>query len=265
MKIESEELLKKIDEFCEYRKITVSNEEKINFKKRIEHELDCNQILSFDQFIDLLTHNEELDAEAHKNLIFNDEIEEITEVGEIEMLDFNISGNRLFYVNNILTHNSATNNTEDADNSNVSDSMGTVMTSDFMLFLLQNEEMKERKEIVCKCTKNRFTGRTDTWIMSVDYEHMRFADMLVQGNNTSIDEINTAIDMGGPKIDEDFGIITAEKQENAEEFGKSEIRDILHEDFEKVKEFDSKHSKESVEKDPFSGDALDDLYNELGI
>ena len=72
---------------------------------------------------------------------------------------------------------SAVNKTDDVDNSAISDSLGTAMTADFMLFLLQSEDMKTRSEIVCKVTKNRFNGRTDTWLMGVDYPKMRFFDL----------------------------------------------------------------------------------------
>lgn len=88
---------------------------------------------------------------------------------------------------------SAVNNT-DASNDSVSDSIGTVQTADFIVFLLQNEQMKEENLITCKCTKNRFTGRTDTWDMNVDYEHMRFTDVLVQGNGLTTSEANDAIE-----------------------------------------------------------------------
>ena len=152
---------------------------------------------------------------------------------------------------------SATNNIDDADNSNVSDSMGTVMTADFMMFLLQNEEMKDKREIVCKITKNRFAGKTDTWMMNIDYDKMRFSDMLIQnaGSDIANIDITTSFDNSSP-ITDDFGIITAEKQEKAEQFADKEVKDIYREDVQKVKEADSKN--------PFSND-LDSLYKDLGL
>ena len=154
----------------------------------------------------------------------------------------------------------ATNNIEDADNSNVSDSIGTVMTADFMLFLLQNEEMKEKKEIVCKITKNRFGGVTDTWLMNIDYDKMRFMDMLIQ--NSGAATASTAFDASTGNtenvIEDDFGIVTAEKQVKAEEFAKKEVGDIAREDIQKIQKADSKN------KDPFNND-LDALYAELNI
>lgn len=150
---------------------------------------------------------------------------------------------------------SATNNVDDADNSAVSDSMGSVMTADFMLFLLQNEEMKERKEIVCKVTKNRFAGRTDTWLMNIDYEHMRFNDMLVQNAGTDIGITETPIGVKAP-MDTDFGLITPAKQAEAEAFANQEVKDIAREDAVKLMNSDK--------PDPFKND-IEDIYKELGL
>lgn len=155
---------------------------------------------------------------------------------------------------------SATNNIDEADNSNVSDSMGTVMTADFLMFLLQNEEMKERKEIVCKITKNRFAGKTDTWLMNIDYDHMRFNDMLIQGQVDLNIEATLGLNTPVPKasISDDFGVITSTKQKAAEDFANSEVKAIVREDVQKVLAADSQ------KKDPFDND-IDKLYKELGI
>jgi replicative DNA helicase len=154
----------------------------------------------------------------------------------------------------------ATNNIDEADNSNVSDSMGTVMTADFLMFLLQNEEMKERKEIVGKITKNRFAGITDTWLMNIDYDHMRFNDMLIQGQVNLNIEATLGLDTPVPKasIQDDFGVITSTKQKAAEDFANSEVKAIVREDIQKVMASDSQ------KKDPFDND-IDKLYAELGI
>lgn len=154
---------------------------------------------------------------------------------------------------------SATNNIDDADNSNVSDSMGTVMTADFMMFLLQDEKMKERKEIVCKITKNRFGGVTDTWRISVDYEHMRFSDQLVQENDLSnIDITNTLGLNKSQKLSDDFAILTVDRNKEAEKYATAEIKSIVREDVRKI----IQHDKDK--KDPFCND-IESLYKELGI
>lgn len=130
-------------------------------------------IVSSDEFIKMLEHEREI-YEA-QTLDFNDEIIGVEYIGEREMMDISVSNNQLFYANGILIHNCATNNLE-ADNSAVSDSMGSVMTADFLMFLLQTEEMKEKGDIICKITKNRYTGKTETFPMRVNYELMRFED-----------------------------------------------------------------------------------------
>lgn len=71
---------------------------------------------------------------------------------------------------------SSVNQVENVDNSKISDSMGTAMIADFILFMLQSEEMKENSNMILKVTKNRFNGRTDQWIMDIDYPKMRFSD-----------------------------------------------------------------------------------------
>ncbi len=125
---------------------------------------------------------------------------------------------------------SAVNDVE-ASNDSVSDSIGTVQTADFMVFLLQNEMMKEEKIIKCKVTKNRFTGRTDSWDMSIDYEHMRFHDMLVQDGSSLMTDTEAESLIGEDKI-ANLNIIKAENKKNGVEadFGigpKSEIENIL--------------------------------------
>jgi len=122
--------------------------------------------------------------------------------------------------------------------------------------------MKERKEIVCKVTKNRFNGRTDAWMMNIDYDKMRFNDMLVQdGDFSSILPVTDAAPNVSGGFD-DFGIVTQEKQESAENFAKQEINDIVKEDIKKIMEHDSKITPDTT--DPFTSD-IDSLYKDLGI
>lgn len=120
-------------------------------------------------------------------------------------------------------------NNKEADNSSISDSLGSVMTADFIMFLLQNEKMKENSEICMKVTKNRFNGRTDTWLMGVDYEKMRFIDI----EEDSVGAIVT-------KTDVDFSL-----------FGESEVKQI---------ESDSWKAMTDIKKVD-----KDDIFKELGL
>lgn len=219
-------------------------------KNTTEKEIMNNiEITGLDEFLGIIKNV----RSSYDDIDFNDEIVKIEYVHEEELIDIEVSGNSLFYANDILTHNSAV-NTTDADNSAISDSLGTAMTADFMLFLLQDEEMKARGEIVLKCTKNRFTGRTDTWMMNIDYEHMRFSDMIIQGDVSINDILDNQNIPGTSALDDEFGVITAAKQKKAEEFANQEIKDILHQDFENLKKAD----------DPFKSE-IDDIFAELGL
>ena len=113
--------------------------------------------------------------------------------------------------------------------------------------------MKEKKEIVCKITKNRFAGRTDTWMMNIDYNHMRFNDMIVQDASFNVENavFNT---------DDEIKRIQLEKLQQAESFAKQEVKDIFIEDIQKIQ--NSKTG--SSEKDPFDND-IEKLYADLGI
>lgn len=129
------------------------------------------QILDFEQYLEHIK-EEEIDVDDIK---FNDEIVSIEYVGDEEMGDIEVTGDHLFFLDDILVHNSAINNTS-SDNSTISDSMGTAMTADWMCFLLQTEELKEKNIITFKITKNRYNGRTDIFNMNVDYTKMRVSD-----------------------------------------------------------------------------------------
>lgn len=70
---------------------------------------------------------------------------------------------------------------KEVDNSSISDSMGTAMTADLLVMILQNETQKTKGEVTFKITKNRYTGKTDTFNVAVNYSKMRFEDVLEPG------------------------------------------------------------------------------------
>lgn len=159
-------------------------------------------ILNFDEYLKVLR-----EQELNEEIDFNDEIISIEEVEPTEMLDISLNGNNVFYGNDILIHNCAINKIDGVDNSAVSDSYGTNATADLMVFILQNEVMKEKSEVLVKFTKNRYTGITDSFMLNIDYQKMRFSDV--------IDET-------------DFK--TFEQKQNAENFAKQEIRQVQKQD-----------------------------------
>lgn len=164
-------------------------------------------ILNFDEYLKVLS-----SQELNEEIDFNDEIISIEEVEPTEMLDISLNGNNVFYGNDILIHNCAINKVDGVDNSAVSDSYGTNATADLMVFILQNEVMKEKSEVLVKFTKNRYTGITDSFMLNIDYQKMRFSDV--------IDET-------------DFK--TFEEKQNAENFAKQEIRQVQRQDIQIAK------------------------------
>ena len=192
-------------------------------------------IVSSDSFIQML--DEGIKEDAENNIDFNDEIVSITPIGLRDTMDINVKGkDHFFYANNILTHNSVTGNNLDIQgvgNESVSDSIGAAMTADFMLFLLQTAQMKEEGLMTCKVTKNRFTGRTDFWDMNIDYEHMRFSDVVVQPGDMNI---SSPIGMTESQI-------------------KTQLNNIAQNDIKIIKKHDSTQKLE----DDF------DVLNELGL
>jgi len=153
------------------------------------------KIVDSEQFIGML--NNGIQEDSTTNINFDDEIISIESVGIRKTYDINIEGkDHFFYANNILTHNSATGSQLDiknVDNDSVSDSIGTVQTADFIVFLLQTPQMKEENLMTCKVTKNRFNGRTDYWNMNISYEHMRFSDAIVNDQGMNEKEISKEI------------------------------------------------------------------------
>jgi replicative DNA helicase len=122
---------------------------------------------------------------------------------------------------------SAINKVDGVDNSAVSDSYGTNATADLMMFILQNEAMKEKSEVLVKFTKNRYTGITDSFMLDIDYQKMRFSD---------------------PIGETDFK--TVEDKKDAEQFAKSEIREI---------------HKKDVQIDKAEKMTTDDILSMIGI
>jgi len=87
---------------------------------------------------------------------------------EVETLDISVSGNNLFYANNILTHNSAFNQTEPGMET-ISESIGLAATADVIVSIYQNAEDREIGIIRLGMMKNRYGPRGHTQAMRIDY------------------------------------------------------------------------------------------------
>ena len=99
------------------------------------------------------------------------EIISIEEANEIDMIDIEVSGNHLFYANDILTHNS----NSDVGLEDTSESFGLPATADFMFALITSEDLEQLGQIMVKQLKNRYNdpGSNRKFVIGVDRSKMR--------------------------------------------------------------------------------------------
>lgn len=83
-----------------------------------------------------------------------DEIVEIEYIGEQDTIDINVSGNRLFYANDILTHNSAVEEVE-FDHSHISGGISKINTADNVFGIFTSRSMRERGQYQIQLMKTR--------------------------------------------------------------------------------------------------------------
>lgn len=102
----------------------------------------------------------------------------IEEVGEVDMIDIEVTGNRLFYANDILTHNSGYGNS-DVELTDTSESFGLPATADLMFALISTEEMEQLNQIMIKQLKNRYNDPTiyKKFVVGIDRAKMRLYDV----------------------------------------------------------------------------------------
>lgn len=104
-----------------------------------------------------------------------EKIVKIEEIGMIDMVDIEVSGNHLFYANDILTHNS----NSDVGLEDTSESFGLPATADFMFALITSEELEGLGQIMVKQLKNRYSdpGVNRRFVIGVDRSRMRLFDV----------------------------------------------------------------------------------------
>ena len=96
---------------------------------------------------------------SDQSLDFNDEIISIEHVGELETIDIGVTGDNLFYCNNILTKNS----------------IGLPATLDLFLAIIRSEELDEMNQIMFKQLKNRYNSpdRYKRFVVGVEWDKMK--------------------------------------------------------------------------------------------
>lgn len=109
----------------------------------------------------------------------------IEEVGEVDMIDIEVTGNRLFYANDILTHNSGYGNS-DVELTDTAESFGLPATADLMFALVSAEDLEARGQLMVKQLKNRYNDPTvnKKFVIGIDRAKMRLynTEQSAQGN-----------------------------------------------------------------------------------
>jgi hypothetical protein len=124
-----------------------------------------NEIELFELTDLLFTIEEErqLKSELSDKLIdYNDEIMSIEDVGTLQTIDISVTGDNLFYCNDILTKNS----------------IGLPQTCDLMLGLISTPELEELGQIMIKQLKNRYADVNyyNKFVVGIDRNKMRVFD-----------------------------------------------------------------------------------------
>ena len=111
---------------------------------------------------------------------FNEEWDEITSIqyiGEEDTIDINVSGNRLFYANNILTHNSAVEEVE-FDHSHISGGISKINTADNVFGIFTSRAMRERGRYQIQLMKTRSSSGVGMKVdLGFDINSLRILDL----------------------------------------------------------------------------------------
>jgi hypothetical protein len=106
-----------------------------------------------------------------------DEIESIEFIGFEDTIDINTSGNRLFYANGILTHNSSVEEVE-FDHSHIAGGISKINTADNVFGIFTSRSMKEQGKYQIQCMKSRSsTGVGNKIDLLYDMDTMRISDL----------------------------------------------------------------------------------------
>jgi hypothetical protein len=108
----------------------------------------------------------------------------IEELDERELVDVEVSGNHLFYANDILTHNS----NSDVELTDTSESFGLPATADFMFALISTEELENLNQIMVKQLKNRYNDPTmhKRFVVGIDRAKMKLYNVEDSAQKTLI-------------------------------------------------------------------------------
>jgi hypothetical protein len=126
---------------------------------------------------------------ADSKIKYDDEIVSIEEVGEMETVDISVTGDELFYCNDVLTKNS----------------MGITHTADAIFALISTEELQSLNQLMIKQLKNRWSDISSNrrFVVGIDKSRMKIynAENSAQANlmpeiKSKSDDSNSSDDWG---------------------------------------------------------------------
>ena len=145
-----------------------------------------------------------------------DEIESIEYIGEEDTIDIDVSGNRLFYANDILVHNSSIDEVE-FDHSHISGGLSKIQTADNVFGIFTSRAMRERGRYQLQLMKTRSSSGVGQKVdLEFDVETLRIRD-LGEDEEKKSSNIYSNIKF---ESDKDVGKITASVQS-------SKLKDML--------------------------------------
>lgn len=105
----------------------------------------------------------EKNEKSDKKLDYNDEIVDIKPVGEKETIDISVTGDNLFFCNDILTKNS----------------FGLPATSDLFFAIITSEKLDATGQVMIKQLKNRYNDLSSMrrFCLGIDRPKMRLYDL----------------------------------------------------------------------------------------
>lgn len=106
-----------------------------------------------------------------------DEIVSIKKIGKKQTIDIEVSGDHLFFANDILTHNSAINlPIEKVNESFIAESSKKMNTADNLIVIGGTQEQRQNGQLYAKSLKARL-GQKDAIVpLAVDYRILRIVE-----------------------------------------------------------------------------------------
>lgn len=168
-----------------------------------------------------------------------DHIVSIEYIGEQETIDINVSGNKLFYANDILTHNSAVEEIE-FDHSHISGGISKINTADNVFGIFTSRSMRERGQYQLQLMKTRSSSGVGQKIeLEFNVETLRITDPDTENNfkphnSTPQPSANDLLNKLKPqttvveKIDPETGEITRESKKIVANIESVKLKTLLN-------------------------------------